>query len=101
MKTFICDFPKGLRCTVLVKDKLPGGDQSHVLSVNWNRKLPNKLMPQFIRWMNSVHEELATEWNTKFTQAYLIEGGTIEIWVFEPGKPAKKETVLVRGWHGE
>ena len=91
MKTFVCNFGYGLVCKVEATDSVPPKGQPHIRKVEWSRKPKLKSLRPYVAWMNSVNQQLASEWNVKLMHIFQLsrDWKDHEVWVYEPNKPPK------------
>ena len=89
MKTFKCNFGRGLSCEVQVTDE-PPAKGAHVLKVEWSGERSARVIRPYIAWMNTVNTTLANEWGIKLMHVFQTAPTRAEVWVYEPGKPPKK-----------
>jgi hypothetical protein len=91
MRTFHCDFDKGVSCTVRVTDQQPERGKAHILDFEWSGRNPahrmsRSLLRAYICWMNTVNKTLADQWNAKLMHVFGCFDQNPEVWVYEPGK---------------
>jgi hypothetical protein len=60
------------------------------MAVIWSGPATRKHLRPYIGWMNSVCCQMADESGLKFMRAYMTGERQVEVWAFEPGKPANK-----------
>lgn len=95
MKTFKCNFGKGVTCQVQVTDTAPPKGTAHIQKFEWSGKPSLRVIRPYVAWMNSVNKMLADEWGVKLMHVFQTkprwEDG--EVWVYEPGKQPKRVVV--------
>lgn len=64
---------------------------SHILKTEWSRRPGPKDLRPYIAWMNSINKQLADEWGLKIMHVYQTIPTGCEVWVYEPGRPPKRE----------
>ena len=92
MKTFKCNFGKGVTCEVQVTDSAPPKGSQHILKTEWTGKPSQRVIRPYVAWMNSVNKLLADEWGLKLMHVFQTKPSwtDAEIWVYEPNKPPKR-----------
>lgn len=94
MKTFKCNFGKGLNCTIQVSDSPPDKGSAHIQKIEWDGKPTKKVIRPYVAWINSVNQQLADEWGVKIMHVFQVKPGwtpeSLETWVYEPdGAPER------------
>ena len=93
MKTFKCNFGKGIACEVQITDTVPEKEKSHILKMEWtgspSRKRLRKIERAYIDWMNSVNQQLADEWKISMMYVFHTFAGPVEMWGYSPGNPPR------------
>ena len=94
MKTFKCNFGKGVSCELQVTDAPPEKGSSHILACEWSGERTLKHLRPYVAWMNTVNKTLADEWGVKLLHVFQTSSTQVEMWSYEPGKAPKliKET---------
>ena len=90
MKTFKCNFGKGVGCEIQVTDDAPAKGQKHILKVEWTGERTPRLLRPYIAWINSVNQTLANDWQRKIMQVFQVSDTRIEKWIYEPGKKPRR-----------
>ena len=90
MKTFKCNFGKGVACEIHVTDAAPAKGERHILKVEWTGEPGPRVLRPYIAWINSVNQTLADEWNRKIGQVFQVSDTKIEKWIYEPGKQPRR-----------
>lgn len=93
MKTFKCQFGQGVACEMQVTDAPPAPGSNHMLKVEWEGRPSRRVLRPYVAWVNSVNKTLADEWGIKMMHVFQIAPGTLESWVYEPGRPPKRVLV--------
>jgi hypothetical protein len=86
VKTFKCDFGKGVSCEVKVPDLPERGTREVV----WTGKPTEEMYAQYFAWLHSVNQQLADERGVRFTSFSMLAPGICEIWAYERGKAPKR-----------
>lgn len=94
MKTFKCNFGKGLSCTIHVSETPPPKGQPHIQKFEWSKRPSMKVTRPYVAWINSVNQQLANEWGIKIMHIFQVGSGwspeSLETWGYEPnGKPTR------------
>jgi hypothetical protein len=94
MKTFSCNFGKGVSCTIHVSDSPPEKGQAHIQKFEWSIKPTLKVIRPYVAWINSVNQHLANEWGIKIMHVFQVRPGwslkSLETWAYEPnGNPTR------------
>lgn len=95
MKTFKHDFGKGVTCEIEVTDSPPSSipdspASGHILSAKWTGSRTDKMIPQYIAWINSVNKQLADEWDVKMMHVFDPPNGQMQAWLYEPGQNPRR-----------
>lgn len=94
MKTFKCDFGKGVTATMTVMDTPPEKGKNHIQGIEWTGNRTQRHIRPYIAWCNSVQEQLSNEWGIKIMQCYEVTKDKWDVWMFEPGKPPKFDRTI-------
>ncbi len=94
MKTFECEFGGGVSCRVLAPDSAPPRGAMPIRDTLWTGRPTRTMLRSYVQWMNSVYETLAAEWGISMLHVFRVARHEIEIWTYEPGKPAR----LLEDW---
>jgi len=94
MKTFTCNFGKGVSCTIRVAETPPEQGKTHIQKFEWSQKPTLKVIRPYVAWINSVNQQLANEWRIKIMHVFQIRPSrspeNLEIWTYEPnGRPTR------------
>jgi hypothetical protein len=90
MKTFKCNFGKGVTCEVQVTDSAPPQGSQHILKTEWTGKPSPRVLRPYIAWINSVNKLLADEWQIKIMHVFQTSQTQAEAWVYEPNRQPKR-----------
>jgi hypothetical protein len=92
MKTFICDFGKGLKCTLRTLDRMPEQGTTHIIGVAWTKRPHMKNYKRYVKWINSINMRLANEWGKRIMHVFLPHPmmNDPEVWIYEPNKPPER-----------
>lgn len=93
MKTFKCNFGKGVMCEMQVADTPPEKGTKHILGMAWEGKPNGRHMRQYIAWVNAVNKTLADEWGIKIMHVFQTAPNSFEAWEYEPNKAPKLVTL--------
>jgi len=90
MRTFKCDFGKGITCSIKVTATPPAKGLSHVRAVEWTGQRTPKTTALYMAWMHSVNKQLSDEWNIGLIHVFRTAANRAEIWLYTPGKAPKQ-----------
>jgi hypothetical protein len=90
VRTFSCNFGRGISCTVYVSDKPPAKGSTHIQNFEWSGKPGPWIMESYKSWIHRVNEQLSKEWNLRLMHVFLLKKNKQEVWVYAPGEPGKK-----------
>jgi hypothetical protein len=88
-RTFQHRFKGGATATMTMDDDYAPGT-SHILSIEWSRKPKPRVVPEYVRWVHTVNERMATETGKKIMHVFMLPGNQIQSWVYEPNQPAQR-----------
>src|SRR5258706_1056198 len=93
MKTFARNFAKELVCTITAEDNPSEGTTKAPFEIKWSSGPPHpeSIYRPWRAWVNSIYQQLATEWNVRLFDTHR-HGGETEEWMFEPRKLPKRLT---------
>jgi len=94
LKTFKCNFGDGISCEVRISDQPPSKGTLNIEVHEWTGTPTRRVLRPYIAWMNTVIKSLADEWNMKLMYVYMVSPTKNECWLFEPGKPPKRDRNL-------
>lgn len=90
MKTFKCNFGKGITCEMHTTDTPPEKGTKHILGMEWEGKPKKRHMRQYIAWVNTVNKTLTDEWGIKIMHVFQTAPNSIEAWQYEPNKAPQR-----------
>lgn len=88
-RTFQHKFKGGVTATMTVDDQFAPGS-SHIRSIEWSATPKQNIIPEYMRWVHSVNEFMATKIGGRILHVFQLPGDRFESWAYEPNKPAKK-----------
>lgn len=92
MKTFKCNFGRGVVCEYQAPETAPKQGE-FTPRFEWTGKPTPRLLRPYIAWVNSVNKTLCDEWGISLIHVFLTGPNRQETWVYTPGRPPKKISV--------
>jgi hypothetical protein len=91
-RTFQHRFRGGVVATMTVDPAFTPG-AVHVVCCEWSRRPKPRVIPEYVRWVHTINELIATETGKKILHIFTFPGNRFEAWVYEPNKPAQKADI--------
>jgi hypothetical protein len=88
-RTFQHRFKGGFVATMTVDPDFTLGT-AHIVRCEWSRRPKPNVLPEYLRWVHTVNELIATETGKKILHIFTFPGNRFEAWVYEPNKPPKR-----------
>ena len=88
-RTFQHRFKGDITATMTVDDNYEPGT-THILSIEWSRKPEKRIIPEYVRWVHTVNELIATQTGKRIMHIFPLGGNEFQAWVYEPNQPAQR-----------
>jgi hypothetical protein len=87
--TFQHRFKGGITATMTVDSDYAAGT-THIISCEWSRRPKPNVLPEYVRWVHTINELIATETGKKILHIFTLSENRFEAWVYEPNKPPQR-----------